>query len=156
MGKGPFVNGQEIPELGNYMECTFRDEDEGITYHSTEQYFQSKKCKDRLEFEKMMTLSPIECARFGRRVIKLVDNWESIKVKVMERGNLLKFEQISQLRDSLTSTYPHRLYFCENKKQDQWDVFNETILTELRRSFFLQTIDFKKYNVPAITKDDES
>jgi ribA/ribD-fused uncharacterized protein len=130
MGKGPHVNGKQIDELGNYAQCTFTED--GVVYHSVEQYFQSKKCRQQHEWLTMVRLSPEECARYGRRV-KLVDNWESIKRGVMERAIHLKFDQNPHLMDILRSTFPHRLYFCEGgKEQDEWDVANEAILTELR------------------------
>jgi predicted NAD-dependent protein-ADP-ribosyltransferase YbiA (DUF1768 family) len=128
MGKGPYVNGARIDELGNYHLCQFTED--GVTYNSVEQYFQSKKCKGH----NLLALSPQQCAVAGRRV-ELPGDWESVKVGVMERANRLKYEQCERLKELLCSTAPHRLFFCEHDKQDYWDHENERILTELRASF---------------------
>jgi ribA/ribD-fused uncharacterized protein len=135
MGKGPFVNGKEMKELGNYWPCSIVED--GKWYNSVEQYFQSKKCADQVQAMMMAVLTPEECAVYGQKVT-LVPNWEEIKIGVMERAVRLKFEQNIDLRDLLCSTSPKRLFFCEKgKKQDWWDVQNERILTEMRLHYYL-------------------
>lgn len=135
MGKGPLVCGRVVDELGNYAACRIEDET-GVVYNSAEQYFQAHKCALETERETMLKLASADaCARYGRKV-RLVDDWDSIRFGVMKRANTLKFAQNEHLRTLLVSTNPHRLFFCENGvAQDQWDVWNEQILTELRKEW---------------------
>jgi len=112
------VNGTYVPELGNYWPCKIVEDE--IEYNSVEQYYQSKKAGKKLEG------TPEECARLGRKVSPLPEDWETRKLKVMERGIKLKYDQNLDLRDILIKTDPHRLFFCENgKEQDFWDIWNE-------------------------------
>lgn len=77
---------------------------EGIlTYPTVEHYYQSKKAtnmEDKLMVAKAVT--PAEAKHMGRQ-IKMREDWEDIKIGVMERGLRMKFA-IPELRDLLLAT----------------------------------------------------
>lgn len=129
MGKGPIINGKVIEELGNYYKCSFVEND--VIYNSVEQYYQASKCVLKEDYEKIIISEPKKCARIGRKV-QLVENWEYIKYDIMKRAVFLKFEQNENLKQILLNTQDYKLYYCENIIQDQWDIYNEKIHTELR------------------------
>src|SRR5690606_15079076 len=70
---------------------------EGMTFPSVEHAYQAAKCA-RLEDREIIrrALSPAEAKRLGRQV-KMVQNWDQIKVEVMERLLRQKFRPGSDL-----------------------------------------------------------
>jgi ribA/ribD-fused uncharacterized protein len=130
MGKGPLVDGREVVELGNYFKCSFVEGE--FTFTSVEQYFQFHK-SEMISYRVciLACTTPLGCWRLGRSVV-LRDDWESLKVGVMERANRLKFTQNKNLCDILRMTSPHPLVFCEHTPRDFWDMENQRILEELR------------------------
>jgi ribA/ribD-fused uncharacterized protein len=76
---------------------------EGITFRSTEAAFQAMKCKhiiDRISFE---SLSSAESKRHGHE-IEMREDWDEVKLSVMEDLNRIKFTQYNGLRTLLVGT----------------------------------------------------
>jgi len=77
---------------------------EGIIYPTIEHAFQAMKTKDknkRIEISKLQT--PGEAKRAGRKV-KLREDWEKIKLEVMEFLVRLKFKNYIDLKNELLAT----------------------------------------------------
>lgn len=76
------------------------------TWPTVEHYFQAHKFLDKTYQQKIRkTGSPMQAAILGRdRKQKLRKDWESIKVQVMRRALVAKFQQHSDLSDLLFST----------------------------------------------------
>lgn len=75
---------------------------EGIMYNSVEAAYQAAKTKDAIEKKFIATMSPGEAKKYGRRV-KLREDWEEIKLAVMEELVKKKFRNPS-LRKKLMAT----------------------------------------------------
>ncbi len=73
----------------------------GITYNNNEAAFQAQKDLTRsLEFK---DLNPMSAKRLGKRV-KLREDWESIKLNIMEEIIRCKFDQNPELKEKLLNT----------------------------------------------------
>jgi len=79
---------------------------DGVTYPTTEHYFQSQKFADETIRRKVRTArTPMEAARLGRdRNHPLRKGWESMKDEVMLRALRAKAEQHEEFREVLLST----------------------------------------------------
>jgi hypothetical protein len=76
----------------------------GIIYPTVEHAFQAGKTKDKNERMEISLLNtPGEAKRAGRKV-KLREDWEQIKLEVMEFLVRLKFENYLDLKDKLLAT----------------------------------------------------
>lgn len=87
--------------LSNFHPC--RVSYNGLTYLSSESAYQAQKTLDTAEREKFALMSAIEAKNFGKRV-KLRDDWEKVKVRVMFEIVLCKFKQNPDLRRKLLET----------------------------------------------------
>lgn len=78
----------------------------GITWHTSEHYFQAHKFSDEEYFNKIrMTKSPMEAANLGRsRRIDIRDDWEDSKDNIMRKAVYEKFLQNKEILDILLST----------------------------------------------------
>ena len=132
MGRGPYVNGVEVPELGNYYVCMFVVN--GITFNSVEQFFQYSKCVDEQDKQRILECNdPVKCAWLGRKV-RLRPDWESAKVDVMRQGVKAKLNAHPHLVVFLL--HVDSFWFCENgTKQDEWDKHNQMILTQIKEDY---------------------
>ncbi|WP_320043615.1 NADAR family protein [uncultured Desulfobacter sp.] len=76
---------------------------DSFTWHSAEQYYQASKFTDEEIITKIKECSnPFLCAAIGQtREFKLRDDWEEIKVSVMERAIRARFDQHPDLADIL-------------------------------------------------------
>ena len=76
---------------------------DSFTWHSAEQFFQASKFTDETIITKIKKCSnPFLCATIGQtREFKIRDDWEEIKVSVMERAIRARFEQHPDLADIL-------------------------------------------------------
>jgi ribA/ribD-fused uncharacterized protein len=133
MGKGPYLNGLEIPELGNYFRRKIVIH--GLTFHSVEQFFQYSKCVSDTDRQLIMQCDdPKECARIGRRVT-LRPDWEEVKLAVMREATMTKFSQNPELVEILRRVGTG-FRFCEDGvAQDDWDKMNQSILDEIIRLY---------------------
>jgi ribA/ribD-fused uncharacterized protein len=86
--------------FSNTTQCIF--EYDGIEFNSVENFYQSMKTLDINERMYMSKLDPLVCKKYGSKV-KLRDDWNSIKVDVMNLGLTRKFS-IKEHRDMLMST----------------------------------------------------
>lgn len=87
--------------MSNFAPC--RVEYDGIVYPTVEHAFQAAKCADPEErkiFEYVDT--PAEAKKWGRQV-KLREDWESVKVSIMEDLVRQKFKN-TEYRNNLIST----------------------------------------------------
>ena len=77
----------------------------GLTFGSVEAAFQAQKCPERAP--EFCHLSPREAKHLGKRV-KLRQNWEKEKIKIMFELLSIKFSKSDLLRE-LKSTAPYEL-----------------------------------------------
>ena len=92
-----------------------------LRFNSSEALFQSLKCKDtdlRKEFTK---LSADKSKKMGRSV-ELRENWEQVKISMMEYTLLLKFGQNSDLSKLLLETGDHKLVEGNTWNDKFWGV----------------------------------
>jgi N-glycosidase YbiA len=91
---------------------------DGVTYPSTEHYFQSQKfAGTSLEETIRTTKDPLEAKRFGRSS-GLRSDWENIKIDVMLKAVAAKFDQHDDLRMKLVDTTPHPI--VEHARDSCW------------------------------------
>ncbi len=78
----------------------------GFTWYFAVQFFQAAKFTDEEIIQKIKTCeSPFRCAAIGQtRRFKIRDDWESIKVSVMEQAIRARFEQHPELAKVLRLT----------------------------------------------------
>lgn len=96
--------GDDFGELSNF--AAYPITVDGKRWPTSEHYFQAQKFLDATVRERIRgTKKPNEAARIGRdRKLKLRPDWESVKVGVMRKALLAKFEQHSDLAALLVST----------------------------------------------------
>lgn len=72
---------------------------DSFTWHSAEQFYQASKFTDQEIIMKIKGCSnPFRCAAMGQtRKFKIRDDWENIKVAVMERAIRARFDQHPEL-----------------------------------------------------------
>ena len=92
---------------------------EGITYRSSEAAFQAAKSLDPADRERISKLSPDESKRAGYSV-KLREDWETVKVSVMEEVLRAKFTQNPELTEKLTATGQALLVEGNNWRDTFW------------------------------------
>lgn len=75
----------------------------GFTWHSAEQYFQAAKFTDAEIIQRIQACpNPFRCASLGQtRRFKIRDDWETIKVSVMETAIRARFAQHPELAQIL-------------------------------------------------------
>ena len=79
----------------------------GIKYPSTENAYVAQKTACQETRHQISLMDPRQSKKFGRN-LELVDNWNSIKLKVMRDVLDLKFA-IPELRNLLRDTYPQKI-----------------------------------------------
>ena len=79
---------------------------DGQRWPTVEHYFQAQKFLDKAYRSKIRkTSSPMQAARLGRdRSQKLRPEWESIKLGIMRRAVMAKFDQHPELKEILIAT----------------------------------------------------
>ena len=84
---------------------------DGVRYHCTEQYYQSSKAEalgdEGTALKIMAADDPLSCKKLGDQAIRTRETqqkWDAMKVKVMEKANLHKFQQNPHLKAVLLST----------------------------------------------------
>ncbi|EFR94456.1 NADAR family protein [Listeria innocua] len=79
---------------------------DGVTYPTTEHYFQAQKFIDKKIIKKVInTKKPIDSAKLGRnRDFPLRKGWESMKDEVMLKAIRAKVEQHPEVKEMLLST----------------------------------------------------
>ena len=92
---------EEYEFLSNFYPAKM--EFEGIAYHSSEAAYQAQKCKnpeDKILFANMYA---DEAKRFGRKV-EMREDWEEVKVDLMQKIVIAKFAQHPELAVRLLET----------------------------------------------------
>ena len=76
---------------------------DSFTWHSAEQFYQASKFTDEVIITRIKGCSnPFQCAAIGQtREFKIKDDWEEIKVSVMERAIQARFDQHPDLAEIL-------------------------------------------------------
>lgn len=74
-----------------------------ILYPSAEHAYQASKTDNVMDKQHICTLTAGQAKRYAR-TLRLIDNWENIKVNVMREIVLLKFIMNKDLRDKLLAT----------------------------------------------------
>ena len=74
-----------------------------FTWHSAEQFYQASKFTDEAIIKKIKACqNPFQCAAIGQtREFKIRDDWEEIKIDVMERAIRARFDQHPKLAEIL-------------------------------------------------------
>lgn len=118
---GPF-DGQ-YNWLSNFYHCHVPLN--GNFYRNAEAAFQAQKTLDpeiREEFER---LDPLKAKRKGRRV-KLREDWEDVKVKIMREVVKSKFMSNPELRNKLIATGDAELVELNSWNDRTWGVCSKT------------------------------
>jgi ribA/ribD-fused uncharacterized protein len=88
--------------LSNFWECNVTYQ--GFRYYSTEHAYQAQKAKNE-ETKKYIAYlpTPAEAKRYGKK-ISIRDDWEDVKLKIMEDLVRIKFNENEDLRLKLLET----------------------------------------------------
>lgn len=92
--------------LSNFYACQIAFE--GIVYHSAEAAFQAAKCKNTADRMLFADCHPTKAKKLGK-MVALREDWEQIKVEVMRKVLVSKFQQNPWLLGRLLATWPARL-----------------------------------------------
>ena len=95
--------------LSNFYPSPVKDDESGITFNTSEHFYQYCKAKEFGDVESMdkikMAKSPLEAYRLGRKVSNYNrSQWEALSPDVMFRVCKAKYLQHPQLRDFLSKT----------------------------------------------------
>ena len=88
--------------LSNFYQLEYPINFLGQEFNTTENLYQAMKCNDYEDFVTIANSSPALAKKLGRQ-IKLVKNWDLIRLQTMEFVQLLKYEQPT-LRNLLIET----------------------------------------------------
>ena len=95
----------------------------GIHAPTVEHYFQMSKAKRFVDaMEILCSKSPYDAKRLGRKV-DMVENWEEVKLEVMEEALRLKFS-IPEFKDKLIATGDQELIEGNDWGDTYWGVCN--------------------------------
>lgn len=106
--------------LSNFYDCEI--EYEGLVYHNSEALFQSFKTTDWEDKKRLSEMDPRSAKSFGRKV-KLVSDWEQIKVRCMYHTLVEKFTQNTDLAEKLIATGDAVLIEGNNWRDTFWGVY---------------------------------
>ena len=138
MGGPAIIDHKKYKEFDNFHPCLFYID--GVLWHSSEQYYQSRKCLDpQYQFVIRNCILAKKAYHAGQRC-PLREDWEDIKVEVMFRANLAKISQHSELADLLISTGFSPIIFLRSTAF--WNEKNAAILERIR-NFLRWTHDTK-------------
>lgn len=107
--------------LSNFWKCpVYIDQ---IMYTSSEAAFQAYKTKDKKERLRFTEMGPGEAKKAGK-LIKLREDWEKVKLKIMTRIVLCKFTQNRDLMQKLILTRDAELIEGNTWGDKFWGVCN--------------------------------
>ena len=113
----------------------------GITYNSSENYYQSHKTDDLILHKQIASVTPKESKVMGRKV-ELIKNWDFTKINVMKRALILKFINSNELISMLYATGNIELIEDNTWNDTFWGKYNGKgennlgkLLMELRDNF---------------------
>ncbi|KAL0480854.1 swarming motility protein YbiA [Acrasis kona] len=127
MGGPALIDGRLVNATDNFHKANFVVD--GISYCSSENYFQCVKCIDSEEREHVRMSGPDWGAWRAGSTVKLRPDWEKIKVRTMYTGCKSKYKQNPDLKAELTSTKGEIKF---NASATFWCLWNEKITTLLR------------------------
>jgi N-glycosidase YbiA len=107
--------------LSNFHLCNV--EFEGMCYPSSENAYMAAKTSDLNLKKVLQTMSPKKAKSYGRTV-PLRENWDSIRLEVMEKVLLVKFSTNPSLREKLLETGDKYLEETNWWKDTFWGVCN--------------------------------
>jgi len=104
--------------LSNFSEDGF--EHDGIYYPTNEHFFQAMKVlDDETRKEIAAADTPSQSKKMGRRV-KLRDNWDRLRHRVMKKGLYEKFTQNPELKAKLMSTGNSQIIEGNTWHDNEW------------------------------------
>lgn len=110
--------------LSNFSEHGFTYPKDHNYYKTNEHFFQAMKVKDQRERQRIIDAkTPSEAKKIGRKV-NLRNDWEDIKVNVMKKGLLMKFNSNPAIRRKLLSTGDAELIEGNNWGDTFWGKVN--------------------------------
>lgn len=95
----------------------------GLMFPSTENAYQAAKTTDIEQRGKFMYITPAESKKLGRKIV-IRDDWEAIKLDVMKKVCLYKFEYDKELKAKLLATGTKYLEETNYWKDTFWGVCN--------------------------------
>ena len=107
--------------LSNFFLCTI--EYEGIIYPSVEHAYQAAKTLDPETRRQCLTMTAGQAKRWGRS-LTLRDDWEQVKIAVMDHLLDIKFTPESELAQKLLATSTHELVEGNTWGDTFWGVCN--------------------------------
>ncbi|CAF4643464.1 unnamed protein product, partial [Rotaria sp. Silwood2] len=128
MGGPGVIDGTEHPETDNFLPCQFVID--GVTYSSSENYFQCAKTTNEQDREKILNSGPGNSCRLAGQTVGLRSDWESVKVDEMYKGNLAKFQQNEDLRKPLLESGTGPVHFT--RSSPFWNHWNDLIMQRIR------------------------
>ena len=93
----------------------------GLTYQNNEAAFQAQKTYSKEERIEFTTLEPRDAKRRGRRV-RLREDWEQVKDRIMEEIVRAKFSQNEELKEQLLATGDAQLVEGNRWNDRYWGV----------------------------------
>lgn len=96
-----------------------------ICYKNAEAAFQAQKCVDIKDQEKFAELSGVDAKKYGRQV-KLRNDWNNIKLKIMQEIIYCKFTQNEYLRQKLLNTGDAYIEEANWWRDTYWGTYNGT------------------------------
>ena len=107
--------------LSNMSECKISIN--GYDFKSLENAYQSCKCKNPEDIELFLNITPVEAKVLGNSIQRR-DDWDSIKLEIMETLVHQKFSQNETLKFLLLMTGNEKLIECNKYGDTFWGVCN--------------------------------
>ena len=105
--------------LSNFYLCNI--EYNGFKYTSVEAAFQAQKCLDKNVMAEFTKMTPGQAKKHGRKV-KLRNDWESVKLSIMEELIRIKFTSNRDIQQLLLDTQNAELIEGNNWNDRFWGV----------------------------------
>lgn len=105
--------------LSNFYLCNI--EYNGFKYTSVEAAFQAQKCLDKNVMAEFTKMTPGQAKKHGRKV-KLRNDWESVKLSIMEELVRIKFTSNRDIQQLLLDTQNAELIEGNNWNDRFWGV----------------------------------
>jgi ribA/ribD-fused uncharacterized protein len=104
--------------LSNFASCKITYS--GITYPTTENFYQAMKCKDKNQRKEFSKISPSEAKEKGKN-ITIRDDWDNVKISYMKKALELKFQQ-EDYKEKLLNTGDREIIEGNNWDDTFWGV----------------------------------
>jgi ribA/ribD-fused uncharacterized protein len=112
---------EEYRFLSNFWVLDNPIEIEGLIFDSSEAAYQAMKTLDPIARGKFQELTPSESKKFGR-TLELREDWDEVKIEIMEEIVRQKFNKNPKLAQKLIETYPRQLVEGNWWGDDFWGV----------------------------------